>query len=211
MSSTVINLILQIIAGAIAGNATAAGTLARYRKQQRPRYGFYVDHMIDSFGSLALMGGLATKTLNRITFDGKGGAPTEMDALSLLAEGVNFDFGGFDFGGGSGAQGGGASFRDLFSQFFRGGRGAGRATGVKNSGRSSAMANRSRRESRASPPVTKVDCTVVVTAGVTVASGRIPPLRASRFRFGACSSSASRRASRSSRSCSTLHRLHGLT
>jgi archaetidylinositol phosphate synthase len=35
------------------------GTLARYRSQQRPRYGFYVDHMVDSFGSLALMGGLA--------------------------------------------------------------------------------------------------------------------------------------------------------
>src|ERR1700675_676873 len=41
------------------------------------------------------------------------------------SEGVNFDFGGFDFGGGSGAQGGGSSFRDLFSQFFRGGRGGG--------------------------------------------------------------------------------------
>ena len=35
------------------------GTLARVRRQQRPRYGFYVDHMVDSFGSLALMGGLA--------------------------------------------------------------------------------------------------------------------------------------------------------
>ena len=35
------------------------GTLARVRNQQRPRYGFYVDHMIDSFGSLFLMGGLA--------------------------------------------------------------------------------------------------------------------------------------------------------
>jgi len=35
------------------------GTLARYRNQQRPRYGFYVDHMVDSFGSVALMGGLA--------------------------------------------------------------------------------------------------------------------------------------------------------
>src|SRR5258707_8022689 len=35
---------------------------------------------------------------------------------------VNFDFGGFDFGGG-GAEGGGGNFRDLFSQFFRGGRG----------------------------------------------------------------------------------------
>jgi len=35
------------------------GTLARTRQQLRPRYGFYVDHMVDSFGSLALMGGLA--------------------------------------------------------------------------------------------------------------------------------------------------------
>src|SRR5437899_4064138 len=35
------------------------GTLARVRQHQRPRYGFYVDHMIDSFGALALMGGLA--------------------------------------------------------------------------------------------------------------------------------------------------------
>jgi len=34
------------------------GTLARVRNQQRPRYGFYVDHMVDSFGSLFLMGGL---------------------------------------------------------------------------------------------------------------------------------------------------------
>jgi archaetidylinositol phosphate synthase len=35
------------------------GTLARVRQQQRPRYGFYVDHIIDSFGALGLMGGLA--------------------------------------------------------------------------------------------------------------------------------------------------------
>jgi archaetidylinositol phosphate synthase len=35
------------------------GTLARVRNRQRPRYGFYVDHMVDSFGSIALMGGLA--------------------------------------------------------------------------------------------------------------------------------------------------------
>jgi len=34
---------------------------------------------------------------------------------------VNFDFGGFDFGG-TGGAGGGAGFRDLFSQFFSGGR-----------------------------------------------------------------------------------------
>jgi len=35
------------------------GTLARVRNCQRPRYGFYVDHMIDSIGALFLMGGLA--------------------------------------------------------------------------------------------------------------------------------------------------------
>jgi archaetidylinositol phosphate synthase len=35
------------------------GTLARVRQQLRPRYGFYVDHMVDSFGAVALMGGLA--------------------------------------------------------------------------------------------------------------------------------------------------------
>ena len=35
------------------------GNLARVRNCQRPRYGFYVDHMIDSFGALFLMSGLA--------------------------------------------------------------------------------------------------------------------------------------------------------
>jgi archaetidylinositol phosphate synthase len=35
------------------------GTLARVRRQQRPRYGFYVDHIVDVFGSVALMTGLA--------------------------------------------------------------------------------------------------------------------------------------------------------
>jgi archaetidylinositol phosphate synthase len=34
------------------------GTLARVRHQQRPRYGFYIDHMVDIFGSVALMCGL---------------------------------------------------------------------------------------------------------------------------------------------------------
>lgn len=34
------------------------GTLARVRRQTRPRYGFYVDHLVDIFGSVALMGGL---------------------------------------------------------------------------------------------------------------------------------------------------------
>jgi len=35
------------------------GTLARVRHRQRPRYGFYVDHVTDTFGALFLMGGLA--------------------------------------------------------------------------------------------------------------------------------------------------------
>ena len=34
------------------------GTLARVRCQLRPRYGFYVDHMVDIFGSIVLMCGL---------------------------------------------------------------------------------------------------------------------------------------------------------
>jgi phosphatidylglycerophosphate synthase len=35
------------------------GTLARVREQQRPRYGYYVDHVVDAIGALALFGGLA--------------------------------------------------------------------------------------------------------------------------------------------------------
>ena len=35
------------------------GTLARVRQQQRPRYGFYVDHILDSIGATVMMGGLA--------------------------------------------------------------------------------------------------------------------------------------------------------
>ncbi len=35
------------------------GTLARFRNKQRPRYGFYVDHIIDTFAAFAMMGGLA--------------------------------------------------------------------------------------------------------------------------------------------------------
>jgi archaetidylinositol phosphate synthase len=35
------------------------GTLARHRNRSRPRYGFYVDHMVDTLGVLALMAGLA--------------------------------------------------------------------------------------------------------------------------------------------------------
>jgi archaetidylinositol phosphate synthase len=39
------------------------GTLARVRCQQRPRYGFYVDHMVDVFGSVALMCGMGCSGL----------------------------------------------------------------------------------------------------------------------------------------------------
>ena len=35
------------------------GTVARVRNQRRPRYGFYVDHVIDILGSFFLFGGLA--------------------------------------------------------------------------------------------------------------------------------------------------------
>jgi archaetidylinositol phosphate synthase len=49
------------------------GTLARYRDQQRPRYGFYVDHVIDSFGAVFLCAGLAMS-----------GYMTPMIAMALL-------------------------------------------------------------------------------------------------------------------------------
>jgi molecular chaperone DnaJ len=59
----------------------------------------------------------------------QAGGPPPGHETSGGSPNVNFDFGGFDFGGGSGSApgsvgagtGGGASFRDLFSQFFRGG------------------------------------------------------------------------------------------
>ena len=35
------------------------GTLARVRNRQRPRYGFYVDHVVDVVGALFLLGGLS--------------------------------------------------------------------------------------------------------------------------------------------------------
>lgn len=34
------------------------GTVARVRNRQRPRYGFYVDHMADTFGAMALTAGM---------------------------------------------------------------------------------------------------------------------------------------------------------
>ena len=35
------------------------GTLARVRQHQRPRYGYYVDHVVDVAGAICLFGGLA--------------------------------------------------------------------------------------------------------------------------------------------------------
>jgi phosphatidylglycerophosphate synthase len=35
------------------------GTLARVRNRQRPRYGFYVDHVVDAFGTFFLLSGFA--------------------------------------------------------------------------------------------------------------------------------------------------------
>ncbi len=39
------------------------GTLARVRRQERPRYGFYVDHTVDILGAVALMCGLGASGL----------------------------------------------------------------------------------------------------------------------------------------------------
>jgi archaetidylinositol phosphate synthase len=39
------------------------GTLARYRGVERPRFGFYVDHLADAFGVLFVLGGLALSAL----------------------------------------------------------------------------------------------------------------------------------------------------
>src|SRR4029077_1722896 len=52
---------------------------------------------------------------------GPGGGPPPGAGRGGSPEDIHFDFGGFDFGGGGAAGGGGGtSFRDLFSQFFRG-------------------------------------------------------------------------------------------
>jgi molecular chaperone DnaJ len=56
---------------------------------------------------------------------GAGGMPGPSDGQD-----VHFDFNGFDFGGGGAGAGGGTSFRDLFSQFFRGG-GAAHEAGIQ--------------------------------------------------------------------------------
>jgi len=50
------------------------GTLARYRNRQRPRYGYYVDHITDSLGTLCLFAGL-----------GFSGYMSERSAFALLS------------------------------------------------------------------------------------------------------------------------------
>jgi archaetidylinositol phosphate synthase len=39
------------------------GTLARHRRCERPRYGFYADHIIDAVGAVLVIGGLAASGL----------------------------------------------------------------------------------------------------------------------------------------------------
>ena len=34
------------------------GSIARFRNQSRPRYGFYLDHMVDALGAFFLLGGM---------------------------------------------------------------------------------------------------------------------------------------------------------
>ena len=50
------------------------GTVARVRRQPRPRYGFYVDHVVDAIGAACLLGGLALS-----------GFMTPVIALALLS------------------------------------------------------------------------------------------------------------------------------
>ena len=59
------NLFLLAVNGFLALNwlgDSLDGTLARFRNRQRPRYGFYVDHVIDGFGVVFLCGGLSLST-----------------------------------------------------------------------------------------------------------------------------------------------------
>ena len=50
------------------------GTLARVRDCQRPRYGFYLDHVLDTLGALSLLVGLLTSLI-----------PMGLNAIGLVA------------------------------------------------------------------------------------------------------------------------------
>lgn len=57
---TPIGLVLVVVCLAINWFGDSLdGTLARVRNHQRPRYGFYVDHVVDAVGMLFLVAGLA--------------------------------------------------------------------------------------------------------------------------------------------------------
>src|SRR5260370_5624447 len=52
-------LLVIVCLGANWAGDSLDGTLARVRNKQRPRYGFYVDHIVDCLGALFLLGGLS--------------------------------------------------------------------------------------------------------------------------------------------------------
>jgi archaetidylinositol phosphate synthase len=59
-SITPLGLVLAVVSLAVNWFGDSLdGTLARVRQHQRPRYGFYVDHVVDAFGAAFLLGGLA--------------------------------------------------------------------------------------------------------------------------------------------------------
>jgi archaetidylinositol phosphate synthase len=94
------------------------GTLARVRNQQRPRYGFYVDHIVDALSALFLFGGLglsgymspavavgllivylllaiesylATYTIGKFSISHFGFGPTELRLLLIFGNCFLFD------------------------------------------------------------------------------------------------------------------------
>jgi phosphatidylglycerophosphate synthase len=63
-SVTPVGLVLAIVLLAVNWFGDSLdGTLARVRQQQRPRYGYYVDHVVDVIGVVFLFGGLALSGL----------------------------------------------------------------------------------------------------------------------------------------------------
>jgi archaetidylinositol phosphate synthase len=77
------------------------GTLARYRNQQRPKYGYYVDHVIDLIGTTALLVGLSLSGhMSPLIALGLLGAFLLVEAEVYLATHVRqvFQLGMFGFG-----------------------------------------------------------------------------------------------------------------
>src|SRR5277367_1890577 len=65
---------------------------------------------------------------------GPGGGAPPGAGYGQAPEDIHFDFGGFDFGGGAQGAGGGPSFRDIFSQVFRGAKAAQQPTPEREPG-----------------------------------------------------------------------------